>query len=383
MDLSSLLGFVSIAGWIIAIAGGAIAVNSMSQRHNARPGVLLAVAGVILGAIFFLLSNSLVLVGPTEVAVVFQSVGGDPATNSLWPTPLGPGVHIVMPIINQPFIYSTEVRTYTMSKTPAEGAVSGDDSVSALTADGQQIYIDVSVLYSIDPTKANVVHLKYQNRFETDYVRPTVRAAVRDILSGYNVQEVYGNKKTEITNKIRDTVSAEFATNGLKLVDLPVRNITFSDLFIKAVEDKQVAQQQAEQALQEADKARTQAQGQADAAVISAKGQSDALVAKAQGQAQATELQAAADAKALALISVQITQNPNLIEWRYIDKLASNISMVLLPSNSPFLFDANSLIKQAQAASTANDGTTGSTTGTTSAATPVAPTPAPSATPSQ
>lgn len=382
MDLSSLLGFVSIAGWILAIAGGAIAVNSMSQRHNSRPGILLAIAGVIVGAIFFLLSNSLVLVGATQVAVVFQSVGGDPATNSLWPTPLGPGVHIVMPIINQPFIYSTEVRTYTMSKTPSEGAVSGDDSVSALTADGQQIYIDVSVLYSIDPAQANVVHLKYQNRFETDYVRPTVRAAIRDILSGYNVQEVYGDKKTEITNKIRDTVSAEFTKNGLKLVDLPVRNITFSDLFIKAVEDKQVAQQQAEQALQEAAKARTLAQGQADAAVISAKGQSDSLIAKANGQAQATELQAAADAKALALINEQITKNPNLIEWRYIDKLAQNISLVLLPSNSPYLFDMQSIIKQAQNGNTSTAGST--TTNTTSpAATAVPATVTPTATPSQ
>jgi len=55
--------------------------------------------------------------------VIFQSIGGDPATSSLWPTPLGPGVHIIVPIVNEPFFYSTEVQTYTMSKTASEGAL--------------------------------------------------------------------------------------------------------------------------------------------------------------------------------------------------------------------------------------------------------------------
>ncbi len=361
MNLSSLLGFLSLAGWVLVVAGAGLAISNASQNRKARPGIMLALVGLAIGVVFFLISSGLVLIGPTEVAVVFQSVGGDPGQNSLWPTPLGPGVHIIVPIINEPIIYSTEVRNYTMSKTANEGQKGGDDSVAVRTKDGQQVYIDVSVLYGIDPVKANLIHIKYQNRFEEDFVRPTVRSAVRDTMSGYNVEDAYGEKRTEIQVKIHDAVAAKFPENGLILRDLLLRNITFSDEFIKAVEQKQVAQQQAEQAKQEAERARTIAKGQADAAVTSAQGEANAAVERAQGDAKSIELRAGADAKALALINEQISKNPALIQWRYIEKLASNISLILIPSNSPYLFDLQSLMNQGGKGGTTISGNNGST----------------------
>lgn len=354
MSISSLLGFLSLAGWVMVIAGAGIAISNATQNRNARPGVLLALIGLLIGIVFFAASSGLVEVGPTEVAVVFQSIGGNPATNSLWPTPLGPGVHIIVPIINQPFIYSTERRTYTMSKTTNEGAKSGDDSIATRTQDGQQVYVDISVSYNIDAGKANLVHIRWKDRYQEDFVRPIVRGTVRDVVAGYGVDDVNGGKRAEIQTKIYETVAPKFADNGLALGDLTIRNITFSDEFVKAIEARKVAQQQAEQALQEAERQRTLAKGQADAAVTAAKGEADAAVAKAQGDAQAIELRAAADAKALALINEQISKNPALVQWRYIEKLAGNVSLVLLPSNSPFLFDLQSLMNQAKPNATVN-----------------------------
>src|SRR5262249_27877070 len=251
MNLSSILGFISLAGWIAVIAGAGLAISNAAQRHSPQPGIALAVVGLVVGILFFIASTGLVTVGATEVAVVFQSVGGDPATNNLWPVPLNPGVHIIVPVINEPYIYSTEVRNYTMSKTSNEGSKTGDDSVAVRTSDGQQVYIDVSILYRIDPEKANLIHLRFRDRYEEDFVRPTVRAATRDVVSGYNVEQLYGEKRTEVQQKVHDAILPKFTDAGLDLRDLLLRNITFSDEFIKAVESKQVAAQQAEQAKQE------------------------------------------------------------------------------------------------------------------------------------
>src|SRR5262249_49763021 len=110
---------------------------------------------------------------------------------------------------------------------------------------------------------------------------------------------------------------------------------------------KQVAQQQAEQAKQEAERKRTLAQGDADAAVTKAKGDADATVEKAKGDAEAIKLQAAAQAQALDLINQQLSKNPLLIQWQYVEKLAGNVSLILMPANSPFLFDTQSLLGQA------------------------------------
>jgi len=244
-----------------------------------------------------------------------------------------------MPVINQVFPYSTEIVNYTMSKTANEGAVSGDDSIAVRTSDGQQVYIDVTVLYKIDALKVNIVHLKFRDRYQDDFVRPTTRSLVRDVVSGYVVNDLLGPKRTEIETILNTSLAKTFQDNGLTLQALQLRNITFSDEFIKAVESKQVAQQQAEQAIQEADRARTLAKGNADAAVTAAQGEADANVARAHGDAQAIELRADADAKGLQVINEQLKGNPQLIQWRYIEKLAGDVRLVLVPSNSPFLFN--------------------------------------------
>ncbi len=371
MSISALLGFLSLAGWIMVVAGGGIAISNASRNQSMRPGILLALAGIVVGILFFMFSSGVVQVAPDEVAVVFKQVGGDPTQNSLDPNPLGPGVHIIIPVINVPTIYSTRVQTYTMSKTANEGTVTGDDSVQARTKDGQQVYIDISVLYHVSTADANLVHIRWQNRYEADFVRPTVRAAVREVISAYAVEDAYGEKRTEIQAKVRDLVTPKFKDNGLILSDLLLRNITFSDEYIKAVEQKQVAQQDAQRAIQEADRVRTQAKGQADAAVLTAKGESDALAQRAQGEASAILTRAKAEADALGLVNEQITKNPLLIQYTYIQKLASDVKLVLLPSNTPFLFDPQTLVNQA--------GTGGSSGGNS----PVPPTPAPGAVPGQ
>lgn len=353
MNLTSILGLLSLAGWALLLAGAGLAITNMAQNRPARGGILLAIMGLIVGVVFFIASSGLVQVGATQVAVVFQAIGGNPDNNNLWARPLGPGVHIIVPIVNEPFIYSTEVRNYTMSKSTRDGNLSGDDSVQARTRDGQQVDIDISVLYSIDPALANIVHIRFQNRFEADFVRPTIRSAVRERIAAYTVNELYGgagvagaetiSKLPQVQDDLRDEMRLIFAENGLLLQDFLVREVTFSEEFIRAVESKQVAEQQAEQAKQEAERARTIAKGESDANVTRAKGQAEAAIEEARGEAEAIKLRAAAESEALALIGAQIIKNPQLIQWRYVENLSDQVELILLPSNSPFLFDLESL----------------------------------------
>jgi regulator of protease activity HflC (stomatin/prohibitin superfamily) len=376
MGLNSILLFLALLGALMVIGGIGIAVSNAAQNRPAQPGIVLALIGLVVGLVFFIAGTGVVTVDATEVAVVFQSIGGDPANGSLWASPLGPGVHIITPFINTPTIYSTVNQTYTMSKTPSEGQVQGDDAVTVLTSDGQTVQLDVSVIYRVDPTKVNTLHLKYQTRYQDDFVRPTTQAAIRDIVSGYSVEQLYGSGRNEVAPKVLAVLAPEYSDAGLELRDVLVRTITFSDTFVKAIEDKQIAGQQAQQAIQEAERARTLAKGQADAAVTAAEGQANANVAEAKGEAQAIELQAVADADALGLINVQLQKNPQLIEWRYIEKLAQDVKLVLIPSNSPYLFDLQGLQNGALGSSTTSSATSTPTTSNTTAT----PQPTPTAT---
>jgi regulator of protease activity HflC (stomatin/prohibitin superfamily) len=121
--------------------------------------------------------------------------------------------------------------------------------------------------------------------------------------------------------------------NGLQMVDFVLRNITFSPEYAASVEQKQIAEQQAQQAKlvveqkkQEAEQARQSAQGLADAAVIRAKGDADARL-----------IQADAEAKALLLIADALRENPELITYQYVTKLAPGVQVMLVPNNTPYL----------------------------------------------
>jgi regulator of protease activity HflC (stomatin/prohibitin superfamily) len=139
-------------------------------------------------------------------------------------------------------------------------------------------------------------------------------------------------------------MTAKFEENGLVLVDFVLRNIQFSPEYAASVEQKQIAEQLAQQAEfivqqreQEAQQAREVAAGQADAVEINAQGTANALVIQAKAEAEARLLKAEAEAQALELIAAALRDNPEVLTFEYISKLAPGIRVMLLPSNNPFL----------------------------------------------
>jgi len=220
-----------------------------------------------------------------------------------------------------------------MSAVGTEGAVAGDDSIQVRTKDGQQVYIDASVIYQVNPVEAVKLYSTWLKGYEDGLVRPQSRGVIRDVASQYGVEEIVSSKRAEMEQQITSQLTKIFADNHLILQDFVLRNIRFSDEYAKAVEQKQIAEQQAQEAKfvveskkQEAEQARQTAQGAADAAVIAAKGAAEARV-----------VQAEAEAKALQLVADVLKNNPTLLQYQYITKLSPNVQIMLVPSNAPFI----------------------------------------------
>lgn len=333
MGISSILGALSLVGFLLFLGGVSLVVLSASQGRPVRGGVLLAVIGVVIGIVFSVISQGILIVQPDEVAVVFNTLSGT------LETPRRAGTSIIIPVIEEVTIYPIKQQQYTMSGTTNEGAIQGNDAVSARTIDGQQANLDITVLYGVNPDQVNLVHQRWQNRYENDFVRPTTRGIVRDIVSRYRAVDIYGEKRTELEDAIQAELNTRMEAEGLVLTDLLVRDITFSQQFSDSIEQAQIAQQDAERA----NLIVQQKQYEADQLRAEAAGQRDAAITRAEGAAQATILQAKANAEALRLVSQQIAANPLLIQYQYIQSVASNIRLALVPSNSPFLFDLNSI----------------------------------------
>jgi regulator of protease activity HflC (stomatin/prohibitin superfamily) len=338
MNIATLIQAIGSFAWI-AVIGLFVAIATRVSRHQPVRGLTLTTIVLLVVAILLTsVGAGLVFLQADQYGVVISAL----QANGYRAEPLGPGLHWVVPFVENVRTYSIARQTYTMATTTGEGQVAGDDSIEARTKDGQQVYIDASVIYSIDSKKLIELHILWQNRFEDNVVRPVARAAIRDAVSQFGVEEIVSSKRAELEKMISEDIRQGLELNNLQMTDFLLRNIRFSDQYAAAVEQKQVAEQQAQQAKlvveqkkQEAEQARQVAQGQADAVVIAAK-----------GAAEARLIQADAEAKANNLIAASLAGRPELLTWLYITKLAPNIQVMLLPSNAPFLFPLPDVVTQ-------------------------------------
>jgi regulator of protease activity HflC (stomatin/prohibitin superfamily) len=320
----------SFAGfaWLCAIGLGVLAFIRAGRNQSAKGIGSTVVIVLVIAVILSTLGAGLVYVESNERGVVRTIRAG-----GVRPDELEPGLHWIVPVVEQVVTYSISNQTYTMSAVSGEGQVQGDDSIRARTKDGQEVIIDASVIYQIDPNKVVPLHIVWQNRYEDGFVRPESRGIIRDAISQYGVEEVVSTKRVEIVQIITEELSTSFSENDLRLVDFVLRDIHFSEGYAQAVEQKQIAEQQAQQARltveqkkQEAEQARQVAQGQADAAVIAAKGAAEARLIQAEAEARSNEL-----------IAASLENNPELLQYQYILKLAPGVETIFIPSGNQFI----------------------------------------------
>jgi regulator of protease activity HflC (stomatin/prohibitin superfamily) len=310
-------------------------VSQRAQRRDVRLSVTVVIVLLVGGLALNTLGAGLVFIQPQDRGVVISAL----SSTGYRSTALEPGLRWIVPYAESVVLYRISNQTYTMVAKSAEGKVEGDDSVSARTADGQQVYFDASVIYAVNPDKVVKLHIQWQGRYEDEFVRPRARSLIYNRTAQYTVEQIYGSKRTELQQVIQDEIRQDFEAQGLTLVQFLLRNISFSPEYAQAVEQKQIAQQNAERAKflvqqqeQEAARVRVEAQGVRDAAITRAEG----------------------EAKALQLVADALRNNPDLIQYTYVQKIAPNISVIVLPGGggggtgaAPYILDLRQLLESA------------------------------------
>jgi regulator of protease activity HflC (stomatin/prohibitin superfamily) len=331
--VSALAGF----SWLLVVAFLVLTVLRARQGKKTRGTVTGIVVALVAAILLNTLSAGLVFIQPQERGVVISAI----APKGYREDVLQPGLRWVIPYAENVKTYSISKNTYTMSIAHQEGEIKGDDSIAARTADGQEVYIDSSIIFSLNPARVLDVHITWQDRYVDGLVRPTVRGVIRDAVSQFRVNEVYSTRRDELKMQIETELIDAMEENGLILSDFVLRNITFTTEYAASIEQKQIAEQRAqeaeyvvEQRKQEAEQARQVAEGVKDAAII-----------EAEGRAQSQVIEAKAEAEALQLIATVLAQNPELLNYRYIEKLAPGIQVMLVPNNAPYLLPTADILQ--------------------------------------
>jgi len=226
------------------------------------------VVGVI-AAVFFaviLVGSCINFVGAGEVGVIFDPLGGGVQERELTE-----GMHIILPWKSVK-IYNVKTQDYTMSLIAEEGAVARDDRIRCLTSEGLTVDLDMTLLYRINPIKANEIHQTIGVNYVDIVVRPQIRSVIREVISQHTAAEVYGIQRSQVEQEIQTELENRFGEKNIVMERTLLRNVELPKPLADAIESKLSTEQDAHRMVhildiewQEAERKRIEAQGIADA----------------------------------------------------------------------------------------------------------------------
>ncbi|MFH0853910.1 MAG: prohibitin family protein [bacterium] len=226
------------------------------------------ISSALAAIIFILLLATMVVIIPAGKTGVYHLFGKvrDEEINS--------GLHFINPFANITKM-SIQTEEYTMSRVATEGKVNGNDAIKALTKEGLEVELDITVLYHLEEQKASDVYKNIGVTFDEKIIRPEIRAAIREITANYNAVDIYTEKRTELTQKIQGKLMDVINPRGIIVESVLLRNVTLPAGLTKSIETKLQADQEAQQMdfvldkeKKEAERKRIQAAGQRDSQKI-------------------------------------------------------------------------------------------------------------------
>ena len=145
----------------------------------------------------------------------------------------------------------------------------------AFSKDLQTVSTTIAINYRVDPQKSFSIYKNIGAKYEDVLVTPAVNEVLKAITAQYTAEESVTNRSF-ISDGLIEGLNAKLNEIGLYVEDVNIINFDFSEAFINAIEEKQVAQQQLLKAETEKQTAITNAEAQAETIRIKAEAEAEA-----------------------------------------------------------------------------------------------------------
>lgn len=212
-------------------------------------------AGVAAAGTFTVNSCIYTVDGGQRVVMFDQLQGG------ILPDIRGEGTHFMIPLIQRPIIF--DIRT----KPREIPSITG-------TKDLQMVNIKLRVLWRPICDELPKLYRELGTDFDERVLPSIGNEVLKSIVAQYNAEELL-SKRAEVSQRIKSEMMKRAKTFHLEFDDVAITHLTFGREFMKAIESKQVASQEAERqqwvvkkAEQERQAMVTRAEGEAEAATI-------------------------------------------------------------------------------------------------------------------
>jgi regulator of protease activity HflC (stomatin/prohibitin superfamily) len=196
------------------------------------------------------------------------------------------------------------------------------EDIDALSADDLQVLIKAAIIIRPNPEELYFLVQEVGPEFYQQIVKPQFMAAVRSVVSGYNMVTV-PERSAEIASKVQAVVVENLKGRHLEIHNVALADVDFPPIVLHAIEQKQAKEQEKEQKEFEL----TIASKDAEIARTRAKGEGDSIRIRAEGEAEGNKIRALGQAKAQETISHTLTQA--YLRYKLYD--SPNSKLILLP----------------------------------------------------
>lgn len=188
------------------------------------------------------------------------------------------------------------------------------ENADGSTSDTQPVKVSMTVRYSIMPDKVAEVYEKYTHNGDlSSYVQTATQEIFKAVTARYDATDLI-SKRAEVSADINAALRTKLAIYGAQVINIDMRNFSFSQSYMAAINDK-VTQEQLRLAAENRLKTVEAEQKQK---VAIAEAEANAVKAKADGDAYAALKNAQAQAEALRVQNLALTQSKDVLELRRI-----------------------------------------------------------------
>ena len=173
----------------------------------------------------------------------------------------------------------------------------------ACSKDLQAVSTTIAINYRVETSMSYSIYKNIGRDYESVLVVPAVNEVLKAITANYTAEESVTNR-TLVSNGLIDGLNEKLNEIGLYVTDVNIINFDFSDAYITAIEEKQVAQQQ----------------------LLKAETEKQTKITNAEADAEALKIQTEAEAEANRILAESITDA--LVEYNKIQKWNGELPMV-------------------------------------------------------
>ena len=234
--------------------------------------------------------------GETEVGVLVCKIGLGCARKGVQDQLYPPGsTNVFAAFVRDFYTFDTKVQNLEMTASSKNGDRSVRDDLQFKTTDGNDISMDVTVVWTLDP---KLIPSILQNvgtstdEVKEKLVRPMARTLVRDVLNELDSEAVYNSdKRFQKADEARQVLTKALSPFGVSIMQVILHEHRFAPEYEKVIHDRKLAEQRAEQLKSETEAVQQEALRNLE----TARGGVASDIAKADGNLKQVSLKADAE----------------------------------------------------------------------------------------